>query len=194
MDELLQKSTVNEILAYDYKKFITCVYSSLLGRIPDQDGMNYYHEKLLEGNSKADIISWVCRSNEYQERKASFGFVADEKLSFSQLSDEKYIEKLYRTILLRSVDPSGFNHYLSYLKAGGGREKIILDIYNSDESKKIHSIKGLSLLLMLNRIVNMPIIGTLICIVICIFSIKKYLKAARALESKVHRNNVDGEV
>jgi predicted O-methyltransferase YrrM len=54
----------------------------------------------------------------------------------THMNDEEFVDYCYRTILLRKGDQEGKQSYLSFIKAGGSREEIIISFLESDEYKR----------------------------------------------------------
>lgn len=56
--------TLNELLQYHDKQFISCAYQTLLGRMPDPEGFQYYLGRLRSGISKYEILAQMRFSKE----------------------------------------------------------------------------------------------------------------------------------
>ena len=56
--------SLNELLQYHDKQFITCAYQTILGRMPDPEGFRYYLDRLRSGLSKYEILAQMRFSKE----------------------------------------------------------------------------------------------------------------------------------
>jgi hypothetical protein len=56
--------TLDELLQYHDKQFISCAYQTLLGRTPDPEGLQYYLDRLRSGISKYEILAQLRFSKE----------------------------------------------------------------------------------------------------------------------------------
>lgn len=125
--ELLRKIYTTEIT-----DFINWAYLILLGRRPEEDGLEFYKGRLLSGVDRLEIISQIKNSKESKELiRLGTG-----------LSNEQYIQAVYRMYLLRDADQKGFESYLHRLSSGMSRKQLICEIENSEEYlKKTHYIQ-----------------------------------------------------
>lgn len=53
-----------ELCAHEHSEFIRCAYLTVLGRLPDADGMEFYRRRLVDGVSKLTILNQLRRSAE----------------------------------------------------------------------------------------------------------------------------------
>lgn len=79
-------SSLDELLAYYDTDFVNCAYMTLLGRMPDPDGMRYYLGRLRTGRAKIAIIDQLVSSVEARNYNAN---VADLKQVLGQYRWEK---------------------------------------------------------------------------------------------------------
>ena len=56
--------TIDELLSYHDKQFVSCSYLTLLGRKADPEGMSYYLGRLRAGYGKAKVITQLAESAE----------------------------------------------------------------------------------------------------------------------------------
>lgn len=68
---IVAATSVDELLAYHDADFIHCAYTTLLGRVPDPEGMNYYLHRLRAGRAKIAIIDQLLSSVEAKNYNAS---------------------------------------------------------------------------------------------------------------------------
>jgi hypothetical protein len=188
METLILRNTIEDITILEGEEFIICTYSSLLGRYPDPTGLTHNLNLLRVGTSKSDIISDLCQSREYKEKRKNFGITHQTSKEIEGFGNLEFVQELYRLILLREPDPSGLEHYVGQLNSGADRNVITAAIYASDESMELHFIVGLKQLLVINRLVNFPVLGYFLTLIIYFVNLRKSLKALRALEAAVSKN------
>ena len=86
------------------KAFVTRCYSVILGRDPDQDGLNAWANALATGTRKAsEIIDGFVNSQEFLSKK---------------LSKEEQVDILYQAMLGRSADSAGKASWVKVLNEG----------------------------------------------------------------------------
>jgi len=85
----------------DEKEFITTLYQNILLRSPDKNGLEYYEKSLKEGKSATFVAKIFFDSKEFEDQN---------------LSDEEYIKRLYKTLLNRKEDKSGFEYWKTELE------------------------------------------------------------------------------
>lgn len=87
--------------------FVTRLYKNVLGRDPDQKGLNEWVESLAKGErTGADVAGGFFFSPEFIQKKEN------------ELSNEQYVEILYRTMMGRSSDPAGKKYWLDSIDCG----------------------------------------------------------------------------
>ena len=64
-------STLDELLAHHDQKFVECAYQTLLGRVPDPEGLGYYLGRLRTGFSKIQILKQLRLSSEGKAHAAN---------------------------------------------------------------------------------------------------------------------------
>lgn len=105
--------------------FVARLYTLVLDRTGEDDGVQYWSEKLLNGTSTgADII---------------YGFVFSEEFKKRNLSNEDYVEVLYNAIFDRSSDTEGKEYWLGFLESGMTRYYVCAGFANSVEFKNLCS-------------------------------------------------------
>ena len=85
------------------EEFITQLYSSILGRQPDAEGMEYWKNKMSTGSTAADLVMGFFDSQEMKNRK---------------LTNEQYLGYAYTAILGRNPEPDGKAYWLGELEEG----------------------------------------------------------------------------
>ena len=100
------------------EEFITRLYTSILGRQPDAEGMEYWKNKMRTGSTAADLVVGFFDSQEMKNRK---------------LNNSQYLEYAYTAILGRKPDPEGEAYWVSELEAGCTRTCILIGFVESTE-------------------------------------------------------------
>lgn len=100
------------------EEFIIQLYSSILGRQPDADGLEYWKARMRSGATAADLI---------------LGFFESEEMTNRNLSDSEYLEYAYTAILGRSPDAAGKAYWLQELAEGCTRKYILTGFVESTE-------------------------------------------------------------
>jgi Domain of unknown function (DUF4214) len=59
--------SLQELLAHHDESFVYCAYATLLGRIPDAVGLEYYVNRVRAGYSKKHLLAQIYRSSECQK-------------------------------------------------------------------------------------------------------------------------------
>ena len=102
----------------DYEKIIRRSYQDVLERDPDDAGLRYYRSMMIErGWSEQQVRDHLRRSDEYRGPYMT-----------------KRLNRVYREILGRDVDPRGFDHYRNkIIEHGWSDDDIRRDLRNSAE-------------------------------------------------------------
>ena len=109
--------------------FVTRLYREALSRDPDQGGLDYWTNRLLEGASGSTVAN---------------GFVFSNELTSQKLSNEDFVEVLYKTLMGRSSDLSGKAFWVDRLNNGYTRQSVFQGFVSSPEFGQIctkHGIK-----------------------------------------------------
>jgi phage host-nuclease inhibitor protein Gam len=61
---IVAATSLDELLAYHDADFIHCAYITLLGRVPDPEGIRYYLGRIRAGRAKIEIIDQIASSSE----------------------------------------------------------------------------------------------------------------------------------
>lgn len=110
-------------------EFVTLLYKNILGRKPDQPGLNGWVNALVSGQSAKNVVSAFFNSKEYKEKKTS---------------NEQFVIDCYKGYLNRKPDKSGNKNWMDKLNRGVARSVIMNDFANSQEFKKILNKYGLT--------------------------------------------------
>lgn len=100
------------------EEFITQLYTSILGRQPDADGLEYWKARMRAGATAADLV---------------LGFFESDEMTNRNLSDSEYLEYAYSAILGRSPDADGKAYWLKELSEGCTRKYILTGFVESTE-------------------------------------------------------------
>lgn len=113
------------------KAFIVRLYVNVLGRQSYADSeVDYWYQKLVSKESTGpDVAMRFFISDEFKGRG---------------LSDEKYVETLYRVMMGHEADPGGKIYWENKLEIGMSREFVFTGFANSEEFKNICSEYGVS--------------------------------------------------
>jgi hypothetical protein len=68
---------INELLQFQDSHFISAAYQTLLGRVPDPEGMDYFLGRLRSGCGKEKIIMQLVESNEAKSRRNNINGLRD---------------------------------------------------------------------------------------------------------------------
>ena len=92
--------------------FLYTCYEAFMGREPDDDGLNYWLDRLYSGTSRDEVIDSFIDSAEFQNIIGS----ADSNSLDDPVRD--FVVRLYRTILGREPDSAGLNNWVNQIKSG----------------------------------------------------------------------------
>lgn len=98
--------------------FIRQIYSTILGREPDAEGLQYWLDEQKKGMSAADIVSYFFNSQEMKNKN---------------LSNEDFLFYAYGAILGRQPDAEGKAYWLDMLSQGATRTWVISSFVTSKE-------------------------------------------------------------
>ena len=128
--ELKPPKEVRVVDTNKIKGYITRCYRVILGREPDQGGLDYWTEKMASGELEAAaIIDQFVNSIEFKGK---------------QLSNRDAVEVLYQAMLGRGSDEAGMTYWLTKLEAGDPFAVIINGFCNSQEFKGICAEYGIT--------------------------------------------------
>lgn len=113
-------------------EFVKTLYDNILGRVPDDGGLNNWVTALNNGTiTLGDVV---------------YNFVFSKELEpiISVASPEDFVTFLYENVLDRSADPDGYAGWVSAMKNGMSKEDVLLHFIDSDEFKNICTMFGLT--------------------------------------------------
>lgn len=107
----------------DAENFVSRMYTVALGRTSDEEGLDYWSDKLVDQKIDATGITYqFFDSKEYQAKNRT---------------NEEYLDDLYQTILGRKPDAEGKAYWLKALEEGQSRTVVMSCFANSNEFSEI---------------------------------------------------------
>ena len=110
--------------------FINRLYTIVLGRDCDTDGLTYWTTNLLNGTMTGKEVAgefFLCK--EYSDKN---------------VADENYVDDLYRTLMGRGGDGDGISFWTDQLQKGALRKDVFLGFADSDEFLSICDSYGIT--------------------------------------------------
>ena len=109
-------------------RIIRRAYEDILGREPDERGLNNYRRLILEdGWDEHDVRQSLIRSPERRNKR----------LAVSESAAREMVRSAYRSVLDREPDARGLNHYTSrILNDGYTEEDVVRALRDSDEYRR----------------------------------------------------------
>lgn len=104
-----------------------------------------YTKALRRNGETMGIEDWTNRINTRvmtPEAVAKSFFISEEFVN-QNLSDEEYVETLYQTFMNRASDSSGRDYWVTCLRDGMSRDKVLEGFSRSNEFKNIMAEYGL---------------------------------------------------
>ena len=115
----ITRGTVDASAKAPVERFVTRFYKLALGRDPEQGGLYYWVFGLIDQRYSGAGIA-----NEF--------FFSQEMLE-KNLSDEQYVDRLYRVMMDRPAEDSGMAYWLDALSNGMTRERVLGEFVDSPE-------------------------------------------------------------
>ncbi|MDU3722173.1 MAG: DUF4214 domain-containing protein, partial [Clostridium celatum] len=84
---------------YSVESFVKSIYNVALNREPDEEGFNYWIEKL--------------KSREFTGKYILFNLLSESEFKNLNFGAEDYVEKMYAVIVGREPDEEGFNYWVN---------------------------------------------------------------------------------
>ncbi|QTE72704.1 DUF4214 domain-containing protein [Clostridiales bacterium FE2011] len=112
--------------------FVCRLYTKMLGRTYDPDGLNTWCGKILSNPTKANVLT-----------VALDGFMHSQEFLNKNLNDMEFVKVLYRTFLGREYDAPGLADWVSRLNSGMTRDQVASGFAYSQEFAQIMASYGL---------------------------------------------------
>ena len=124
-DEYYRKNTTD-------KEYITMIYKTLLGRDPDDEGMNGWTAEMMNGRSRRRILSDFVNSEEFNSRVSEYG-IPKGGIIVNDTTEQRdaaveFIRHLYKNIFARDPESSEIEKWFGVISRG---EKTAADIIKS---------------------------------------------------------------
>lgn len=103
--------------------FVSRMYTKVLGRDPEPKGLNDWTDSILSGQTTGATCA--------------YGFFNSPEFINKNVSNEEYVDILYRAILGRDADPSGRASWVEWLNKGMTRNCVLEGFVGSQEYKDI---------------------------------------------------------
>ena len=108
--------------------FVSRMYTKALGRAYDVSGLNDWTGDYLDGKKSANDIA--------------YGFILSQEFEGRNLSDEAYVDTLYRTFFDREPDEGGKAGWLDELANGTSRKDVLDGFLGAEEFANLKSSFG----------------------------------------------------
>ena len=112
----------------DLTAFVSRMYTKALGRAYDVNGLNDWTGDYLDGKATVD--------------KIAYGFILSEEFVNRNLSDEAYVDTLYRTFFDREPDEGGKSGWLDELANGTSRKDVLDGFLGAEEFANLKASFG----------------------------------------------------
>ena len=100
-------------------QFVYRFYETVLNRIPDKDGLEYWSCQLLTYKNAGDGIAK--------------GFIFSQEFTMRNLNDYDFLVILYRAFFDREADDGGLNYWLEKMETGYSRAEVLDGFLYSQE-------------------------------------------------------------
>ena len=101
------------------RQYLTHIYQEVLGRDPDQPGLDWWANLILTGRMSA--------------KEVAQGFISSDEFRGRNVTNSEFVNILYRAFLEREPDSSGYNFWLAQLESGKSRQNLLNDFLASHE-------------------------------------------------------------
>lgn len=112
--------------------FVSRLYTKMLGRTYDVDGLNNWCATILANPSKTNVLNVALN-----------GFMHSREFLNKNLSDIEFVKVLYRTFLGREYDAPGLADWVGRLNSGVTRDQVASGFAYSQEFAQIMASYGL---------------------------------------------------
>ena len=118
------------IIATPVEEFVSRFYTEVLGRTPDNDGLNNWVSQLESNASTADDIA--------------NGFFFSDEFTNRDTSNNEFVNIAYNTLLGRSADTAGLDNWVSHLANGMSRTDMLDGFIYSQEFSALANEYGIN--------------------------------------------------
>lgn len=195
--------SLGELLGGADEKFIAHAYQILLGRKPDEDGLQTYLTYLREHSlSRIDVLRAVRFSEEGRMFSVEVaGLLPLVAGAFPAIAikpdytlgellddpDEAFIHNAYWAVLRREPDPEGLRIYLGRLRQGSlSKLDILGGLRYSSEGRKVGvAVHGLLMPWLLHVAYRIPLLGSLMALASVLLRPGKIIERLRSLEARL---------
>jgi hypothetical protein len=101
---------------------VTRLYQAYFLRRPDQDGFTYWVGRRRGGTSLQAISQYFASSGEFTNR-------------YGALTDEDFVDRIYRNVLGRAPDQDGMDYWTGRLAGGSSRGWVMTQFSESPENQ-----------------------------------------------------------
>ena len=112
------------------RNFASRLYSVALNRAPDSVGLDYWTNRLA--------------SRQITGTQAAYGFFFSQEFLNTNMSNEEYVTRLYRTFLDRDPEAQGYHYWLTRLADGASRRDVFYGFSGSAEFAGICAYAGIN--------------------------------------------------
>ncbi|MGN0514510.1 MAG: DUF4214 domain-containing protein [Lachnospiraceae bacterium] len=105
------------------REFVTRLYTQVLGREPDQSGLDYWMGQLINKTSTGAQVA--------------YGFVFGEEFAKKNYSDSQFLDIMYKTLFNRAADEGGKATWMDFLNQGVSREYVFKGYVDSTEFENL---------------------------------------------------------
>lgn len=113
--------------------FVERLYTNMMGRPSDPQGLDFWTNQLTSGNMSGNEVA------------NKFYYSSEFKRIGGGMDDSAFVETMYKTLLGRSSDVQGLNHWVNQITSGNKtRDQIYRNFLASSEWKGICSSNGIT--------------------------------------------------
>ena len=113
------------------KRFIRRLYTFCLGREADDEGLNYWKERINSGSIKGIALAG--------------NFVFSNEFTTKNYCNEHFVRQIYPALMNRTPDWEGLNYWVGELDKGMKRETLLNNFTSSSEYKRLCTDAGIEL-------------------------------------------------
>ena len=111
--------------------FVANVYTAVLGRVADHNGMTNWLDHISTGMSSMDIVKHFLTSDEYINSPI-----------FNVTSNNAMVDSLYQQLFSRTADTGGASYWGNQLQQGVSFEEVLTQLIYSQEYQGSHALNN----------------------------------------------------